>query len=214
MKPISENSPEVIGITGGVGAGKSMVLSYMEETYGALVIQADRVGHLVMEPDGSCFLPMVEHFGTEILDAEGRIDRAKVAAVVFSDEEELRWQTALIHPAVKAWIRERIEEERGERKEEQHPFVLVEAALLIEDHYEEICGEFWYLHAEEAVRRERLKASRGYSDTHIDRVMEKQQSEEVFRAACRFCIDNSGNPEETYQQIDTILREKEYQKIR
>lgn len=210
MRPIEKRALPVFGITGGVGAGKSTVLAYMEEAYGAFVLQADEAGHKVMEPGGSCYAPMVEHFGSGILDEAGQIDRARVAAIVFSDERELAWQTALIHPAVKAFIREQIAAAEAERTS---PFILVEAALLLEDHYEELCEEFWYLYASEEVRRERLKAARGYTDERIDGILRSQQPEKVFRVSCQRVIDNSKTPAETFLQIDAILKEKEFEKI-
>ena len=93
----------VIGITGGVGAGKSTVLDYLASLPGVRVEEADRIGHLVMEPGTKAFREIREHFGEEILDAEGRIARPVLSRLVFADKEELSWLNGVMHPAVKDW---------------------------------------------------------------------------------------------------------------
>ena len=85
---------------------------------------------------------------------------------------------------------------------------MVEAALLIEDHYEEICSEFWYIAAEKEVRRARLKETRGYSDEKIDAIFANQKPDEEYRKHCARVIENNGTKEEVYGQIDRLLEEK------
>ena len=82
----------------------------------------------------------------------------------------------------------------------------LEAALLIEDHYDEICDEIWYIYTSEEVRRKRLKESRGYTDEYITNIIRKQLSEEVFREKCHVVIDNSRSVEETREQIDKRMK--------
>ena len=96
---------KVLGITGQVGAGKSTILAYLEEKYRAKVIQADQVGHLVMEPDTSCYKQICSLFGEQILAADQKIDRKKLGAIVFADQEKLAMLNAIVHPAVKEYIR-------------------------------------------------------------------------------------------------------------
>lgn len=194
---------KVLGITGQVGAGKSTALAYLEKTYCARVIQADRVGHLLMEPDACCYQPIVAAFGTEILDPSGKIDRRKLGARVFADSAQLEILNRIVHPAVKAWIAAEIE---TERQKGAVPFVVVEAALLLEDHYETICSQIWYLYAEDGARRRRLKESRGYTDEKIDAILKNQQKDAIFRASCQFVVDNSSDfVENTFEQIDRGL---------
>ena len=95
----------------------------------------------------------------------------------------------------------RLEKDKGELD-----FFFVEAALLIECGYDKRLDEIWYIFADQKVRRARLKETRGYSDEKIDGIMSSQLSEEAFRAHCKQVIDNSGSPEQTYKQIDQILR--------
>lgn len=195
---------KVIGITGGVGAGKTQILSYLAGHTRSRIIMADQVAHELEEPEGCCYEPILSVLGTEILAEDGRIDRPKMAAQIFADEGLLQQINGIVHPAVKAYITEAIETERERR---QIDYLFVEAALLIEDGYEKIVDELWYIHADEQVRRERLKEARGYSDEKIDSIMQGQLSEEEFYEHCSVVIDNSGAPDSAYRQIDKKLGE-------
>ena len=196
---------KVLGITGGVGAGKSTVLNYLENRYNARVIQADLVGKMLQEPGQECFAKMVEAFGPVILQEDGRVCRGKLAEMVFADPEKLRRLNAIIHPAVKDYITEEIEREKRKR---ERPFCVIEAALLLEDRYDLICDEIWYIYTEVPVRIRRLAKSRGYSDEKTRQIISNQLSEEEYRGKCNFVIDNSSNiVENTYGQIDKGLIE-------
>ena len=194
---------KTIGITGGVGAGKSLVLDYLREKYDAVVIVADKLAHELEQPGEVCYERLVEAFGDNILDENRYIDKIKFAAMIFSDESALEKTNAIIHPAVKEEILKRIslEEEAGTE------LFVVEAALLIEEGYDKILSELWYIHAKNSVRRRRLKESRGYSDEKIDSIMAQQKGEEEFRRYCVRTIDNSKDTGSTYAQIDRIMEE-------
>lgn len=196
---------KVLGITGQVGAGKSTILAYLEEKYRAKVIQADQVGHLVMEPDTSCYKQICSLFGEQILAADQKIDRKKLGAIVFANQEKLAMLNAIVHPAVKEYIRTAV---YLEKQKACVPFVVVEAALLLEEHYDEICDEIWYIYVDDAARRVRLKQSRGYSDRKIDDILKNQQKDSVFRKSCQFVVDNSSDfVENTFEQMDRGLKE-------
>lgn len=91
---------KVLGITGGVGAGKSTVLMYLKEHYGARVIQADQVGHLLQQPHESCYRRIVELFGTTVLNADGTISRPKLGAIVYTDPQKMARLNAIMHPSI------------------------------------------------------------------------------------------------------------------
>lgn len=189
---------KIIGITGGIGSGKSEVLTYIGKNFDATVLQADEAAHLLMQPGQACYKPLFELLGPGFTDASGNFDRKKMSSVVFRDEKMRLKVNEIVHPSVKKYIRKAIE-----REEKQGTlFFFVEAALLIEDKYNEICDELWYIYADEHVRRERLKQDRGYTDHKIDEIMESQLSEEEFSDRCDFEIDNSGDLEDTIRQID------------
>ena len=192
---------KIIGITGGVGSGKSRVLSYLEEQYKAVICQADHVAWKLQEPGERSYCKIVEHFGKGILNEDATINRSALGQIVFHDEAELQALNQITHPAVKEYIIEWIESEKRKGTE----FFVVEAALLLEDNYDKICDEIWYIYANEMVRRERLKASRNYTDEKIDSMIANQQTEAYFREQCQIIIDNSGDFADTCIQIEQIM---------
>lgn len=195
---------KVIGITGGVGAGKSALLAYVKERYRCQVILADEVAHLVEMPGQKCYRELVTLLGNEILNPDGTIDKKRMAEKIFADSALLEQVNAIVHPAVKEYILQEIARGRKAGKED---FLFIEAALLIEGGYEKILDELWYIHAQPDVRRSRLKAGRAYSDEKIDRILKEQLSEEEFRQHCRVVIDNSKSLADACRQIDEKLEE-------
>lgn len=195
---------KVIGITGGVGAGKSQILSYLKEHYNCRIIMADLVAHKVKEPNGECYQPLISLLGQDILEKDGTIDKKKMAERIFADASLLEQVNRMIHPAVKNYILKQI---RMERELKQLDFLFLEAALLIEEHYDEITDEMWYIYTQEEIRKKRLKETRNYSDEKTEAIMQKQLSEKEFRAHCDFVIDNSYSLEESYGQIRKKLEE-------
>ena len=189
---------KIIGVTGGVGAGKSTVLNYLEKRYGAKLILADLVGHEVMEPGHEAYEQVVKVFGQEIVSEDKTIDRKALGAIVFADEKKRMILNRIIHPAVRQEILRRLEE----AKLSHLSSVVVEAALFLEENYDAFCNETWYIYTSEDNRRLRLKESRGYSDEKIDRMFAAQKSHEEFLERCQFVIDNNGSAQETHRQID------------
>lgn len=194
---------KIIGVTGGVGAGKSTVLNYLEKRYGAKLILADLVGHEVMEPGHEAYEQVVKVFGQEIVSEDKTIDRKALGAIVFADEKKRMILNRIIHPAVRQEILRRLEE-----AELLHlSYVVVEAALFLEENYNAFCDETWYIYTDEKIRRQRLKESRGYSDERIDQIFRSQKTHEEFQKRCLFMIDNNGSEEETFRQIDRRMKE-------
>ena len=206
-----------IGITGGVGAGKSAILSYLAEKPKTKVMLADEIAHDLMEPGTDCYRQIVEQFTGldiflehEVKDVDSTkedrsFDRKKLAQVIFSDSQKRQQMNAIVHPAVKEYVRQQyaIEQKNGELD-----LLVLEAALLIEEEYDEICDELWYIYTSEENRRERLKISRGYSDEKIDNIFRSQLSEAEFRQSTQVTIDNNGDLVETKNQIEKALRRK------
>lgn len=188
----------LIGITGGVGAGKSTILEYIKAHYRCRVYLADQVAHAVKEPGQPCYEALVELLGREVLEENGQIHKGRMAERIFRDENMLEQVNALVHPAVRAYLLEKIREAREEGWAE---LFFIESALLIECGYRDIVDEMWYVHAGEDLRSGRLRESRGYSPEKIGQIMGSQLTEEGFRAGSDFVIDNSGTPEESYGQI-------------
>lgn len=192
---------KVIGITGGVGAGKSEVLNYLARKHDAVICQADIVARNLEKKGTICYRQIVEHFGTDILQENGRIDRGKLAEVVFGNADELQILNGIVHPAVKKRILRLIREEEKKGKE----LFILETALLLEDHYDEICDETWYIYTEDGVRKKRLKLSRGYSDEKIEAIFRSQKSRDEFLNKCDRAVDNSRNFDDTCVQLESII---------
>lgn len=192
---------KVIGITGGIGSGKSRVLEYMKEEYGAVVCETDAAAHKLQEPGTECYRAIVGSFGEDILNSDKTINRKALGAIVFADTKQLELLNKIVHPAVKCEVRRQIAEAEKEGRE----IFLIESALLMEDHYEEICDELWYIYSQESVRRERLKISRDLNEEKISAVMQSQADEDTFRNYCHVVIDNSGMFEDTEKQIEEAV---------
>lgn len=191
----------IIGVTGGMGAGKSRVLAYLEEKWNARTIRLDDISRDLLARNGLCYEQTIHIFGEEIVKPDGDLDRALIARMIFEDSRLRDRLNALVHPAVKAEVRRIAEEMR----QLDAGLLVVEAALLIEGGYREICDELWYIYADEAVRRERLKSSRGYTDERIDGTFATQLSDNAFRACVDFVVDNSGSFEDAARAIDSHL---------
>lgn len=188
---------KVIGITGGVGAGKSTVVGILKKHYTTEYLHCDAIAHELMERGGSAHEELLALFGADLVNADGTLNRGKLYERAFLGDrvEELN---ACVHPKVRIYVEERIEALRAAKFS---GMVLIEAALLIEAGYKEICDELWYVHAPVELRRTRLKANRGYSDERVDSIMAEQASEELFFSQSDFVIYNDSSQEECEEHI-------------
>lgn len=193
---------KVIGVTGGVGSGKSVVLSILEEEYQAKVILTDLVAHDLMQIGQRNYVEIVKEFGTDILQEDKSIDRKKLGKIVFEDKEKLERLNQITHPGVKQEVKEIVARIKQEGKASM---ILLESALLLEAGYEDIYDEIWYVYVEKEVRYQRLLDGRGYTREKTDSIIKNQLSEKEFRAKADVVIDNSGSLEETKVQIKKIL---------
>ena len=196
---------KIIGITGGVGAGKSTVLAYLARKYNAFVIQADEVGHVVMEPNGKCYQQVIDLFGKDVIKNDKTIDRKKVSDLVFRQPDYLDRLNRIIHPAVKQYILNSLDEQRKKGCK----LCIVEAALFLEEHYQDFCDEVWYIHTDKEIRIRRLMENRGYTREKSLGIIGNQATEEYFRMHTDYVIENNGNLEKTWKQIDEGVRKNE-----
>ena len=200
---LQKGKTNIIGITGGVGAGKSTLLSYIKDNYNCLVILSDDVANDIKKKGFPAYDALVEALGRGILSEDGEIDKALMAKAIFNDKNKLKTVNNILHPAVNQYIINIVDDER---KRGVYDFVFVEAALLIENGYDKIVDEMWYVYADEDTRRKRLKASRGYSDQKVTDIFKSQLSDETFREYCEFVIDNSGEDSKAFSEIDNRLK--------
>lgn len=194
----------IIGITGGIGSGKTQVCSYLEEKYGAVVLTADDIAHKVTKPGTSCIRQLHQFFGREYFLPDGSMDRKKIGTVAFASPILLERLNSIIHPAVYDEIKKHLRIAEAEGKN----LVLIEAALLIGTAYRDLCDEFWYVYAREDVRIRRLQEGRSISEERARSVMKRQLSEAEFRRGCDYLLDNSGTFMQTAEEIDKRLAEE------
>lgn len=192
----------LIGITGGVGAGKSEILNFIKKHYCCRIYLADEVAHEIQKPGQICYQKITALLGSGILNADGTIDREKLATHIFMNQDVLKQINAIVHPAVRVFLETAVKEALKDGNVE---LFFIEAALLIESGYNSFVDEMWYVYASEHVRRRRLIDSRGYSHQKIDQIMKSQLTEEKFRNSSDFVIDNSNSLDQTYEQIKSRL---------
>lgn len=192
----------IIGITGGIGTGKSTVLNLLKQEYNAYIVEADRLAHELMLPGEAAYRQITDIFGADILCADGTIDRNRLGTIVFRDTDALRKLNAVIHPAVKQYILQDIE---AKKKEGNVKYYVIEAALLIEDGYKTICDELWYIYTEREERIRRLIAGRGGSREKWEHVIGNQSSDDYYRMNCDYVVDNGRDFEYTINIVKELL---------
>jgi dephospho-CoA kinase len=189
-----------LGITGGVGSGKSRVLEILKEEYGFRVIQADQVAKKLMEPGQESYRAVVDCLGPSILNEDGTINRPAMAGVIFGCPEKRSQVDRLTHPLVwKTAFREALDC--------PEPLVVIEAAVPSKE-FRDNCREMWYVYTSRENRTARLRESRGYTKEKTESIMDSQASESGFRAFSDAVIDNNGSVEETGNQIRQLLKNK------
>ena len=199
----------VIGLTGGIGAGKSTILNILKKEFGFTVIETDRIAHELMEKGQPVYEEITACFGREILDEKQQIDRRKLGAIVFEQKKMLKKLNEIVHPEVILEMKKRI----ATKSPEQGRFV-IESALLFESGCQKLCDSVWYVDTKESIRRERLKTNRGMTDEQIDRVLRQQTMQEQNRRMSDIRIDNSDDVGKTTEQIHMALEKiLEFQEI-
>ncbi len=186
--------PYVIGLTGNIATGKSVVLGMLKEL-GAKTIDADALAHELMRRGSPVWKAVVEEFGPEILGPDGEIDRKRLGRIAFSDPAALRRLEELVHPAVIAATRELIHRYEGK-------VVAIEAIKLIEAGMRSICDALWVVNCRKEQQLARLMAQRELSREEALLRIEAQPPQEEKVALADVVIDNSGSLEETRRQVE------------
>lgn len=187
----------ILGLTGGVGSGKSRILRLLDTEYGFHVIQADQVAKALMEPGMDCYSAVVEYLGPSIINEDGSINRLVMAEQIFSDPAKRRGVDTLTHPLVwEACFFQAIEAQKD--------CVVIEAAIPSKQ-FRDNCDEMWYVYTSRENRIARLEAGRGYGEGKTLKIMDSQVPEEVYRSFSDVVIDNNGTVEDTKVQIQAYL---------
>lgn len=186
-----------IGLTGGIGSGKSTVATLLDEL-GAVVIHADVVGHEVYLPQTEGWRRVTAAFGNEILKPDQTIDRQKLGAIVFRDPAALKQLNAIVHPLIYAEVERRI---RSLRASTLVLPIVVEAAILIEANWLPLVDEVWLVVAGRDAVVQRLSSQRGLSPDEVSRRVDAQLSDVERRKFAHIVIENRGSVEDLRQDV-------------
>ncbi len=194
---------KVVGVTGGVGSGKSEVLRVLEEQFNCGIIRTDDVARDLCEPGQISYELIVKEFGTEILDEDGRLDRPKLASIVFSDEDKLNILNACTHPQVYKFVQDTV---AAWKEENKYSMIAVESALPEKLKEMQVCESLWYVYVKPEIRRERLRISRGYSEEKMDAMFASQLPDQLFIENCQVIIDNNSDIENIEKQLEKLCK--------
>lgn len=189
----------VIGLTGGIGTGKSTISQYLAGL-GAVVIDADEVGHEVFQPGTEGWNDVVATFGKGILTTTGEIDRKKLGTLVFSNPEALSKLNRIVHPRAYDLVKSRLEECRRQGVK----VVVVEVILLIEAKWTDLADEVWVVVASEDNVVKRLKQQRGMSEKEILARIRSQLSTEERVKHADVVINNNGDIDEMKAKVKEL----------
>ena len=197
----------VIGLTGGIGSGKSTVAKVLEEE-GAAVLNADLVGHEVYLPGRPAYDEIIETFGRDVVAEDGTIDRKKLGPMVFGDPANLAKLNAITHPRIKEMMREKL----GDLDGRGVKFAVLEAALLFDAGWDDLADEVWVTVAPARIAAERTSARSGIAiEQVLERIQKAQmESDERIRRS-DVVIDTSGTMQETVERARaawTAMRER------
>jgi dephospho-CoA kinase len=187
-RPKAQDDLFVIGVVGRAGSGKTTVARVLTEG-GGVVIEADRIGHQVTDQDPEVRAALVAEYGPEVYLSDGTLDRARVAARVFTDDSARARLDRLVHPRILTRIRGEID---GLRASGYRGIVVIDAALMLEWGLERECDAIVAVTAPEHTQVERLEKQRGWSATEARARLAAQRSNEAFAAAADVTLENQG----------------------
>jgi len=192
--------PKVIGLTGNIATGKSTVLAYLAGK-GAHVVDADKLAHRAMQPDGPAFPLIVAEFGEAILDEDGTIDRPALGRIVFADPSALARLEAILHPK----IFQLAQQEVAVAAQQGAPVVILEAIKLLESGWTiRLCDQVWVITAPVAAQLQRLAEARHMAADEAQRRMDAQSAQEAKVARADQVIRNDGSLADLYRQLDVL----------
>ncbi len=190
----------VIGITGGIGAGKSTVMNYMKEHFDCFIIMADDVARDLQMKGEEAYKEIVDWLGEEALLSDLELNRAYIADYVFKDSERIDKLNSIVHPKVRERIVKLIDDNISKYKH-----IALEAALLVEQHYEDVYDELWYVHTPKDIRIKRLMSDRGYPYEKCLSIISKQLDDDSYKEAADYVIINDGDFNNLYTQLKSKL---------
>jgi dephospho-CoA kinase len=196
----------VVGLTGGIASGKTEVATELTRR-GALVIDADEVARDVVLPGASAYGPIVREFGESILDADGQIDRAALAQIVFGDDGRLLKLNGITHPAINLEIMRRVMEHADGLQDGDTPAVVIDAALIVDIGASGIFDLLLVVSADEETRLRRMVEDRGMDPSEARDRLSSQISDEKRRAMADMLIENDGTMGELRAKVGKVWEE-------
>lgn len=193
---------KVIGIVGGMGAGKSTVITIMNEIQPLSCISADLIGHEILLKGAAAYQPIIKAFGEEILDESGEIVRQKLGQLVFGNTEKVALLNAITHPIITTKVKERI---AYYQKTAPGQHIILEAALLLESGLVDLTDVVIAVYADQDVRLKRVMARESLDEKHILKRFKAQKEWEELKAAADYVIDNGISLDATATQIKQLL---------
>ncbi len=193
-------SVKAIGLTGGIGSGKTTVAAMLEE-FGATVIHADTVGHETYRPHSPGWQRLIATFGATIVAADETIDRPRLGALVFRDPQALARLNAIVHPLIFAEIQRRIAAYRAAGHSRP---IVVEAAVLIEANWLPLVDEVWLVLTHRDAVVERLEKQRGLQPAAVDARIAAQLSDAERQRYADVVIHNAGSLEDLRREVRAL----------
>ena len=190
----------VVGLTGGIGSGKSTVADLFAAR-GAPVVDADAISRDLVEPGRPALAAIVAQFGTELLDADGRLDRRRLREAVFEDPKARTRLEAILHPRVRATIRERIQALDG-----SHPYCIVASPLLIESAMQDLVDRILVVDAPEALQLKRAASRDGVTESQVRAILATQADRQERRAWADDILENAGGLDELRAGVEALDR--------
>ncbi|MEE3001928.1 MAG: dephospho-CoA kinase [Planctomycetota bacterium] len=195
---MSNNRPPTIGLSGGIGAGKSRVAAILREM-GCLVSDADALAKAMLD-EASVREAIAGWWGDAVFDDDGHVDRSAVAERVFSDPVELQRLEALLHPLV-----ERARGAEFDTAPEGTPALVIDAPLLFETGLDEQCDVILFIDAPRSIRLERLAEARGWNAEELERREDRQMPLDAKRERAHHVLQNHGGVDDLKDQVEQIL---------
>ena len=192
-----------IGLTGGIGSGKSTVAQILGE-FGAPILDADKVAHTTYAPGGPAYDAVIAAFGAEVLAPDRTIDRKKLGAIVFGNPEQLNKLTSIVWPATFESIRRNVAELRASGAKLP---IVVEAAILIEANWHPLFDEIWLVRAPREQVVARIEIQRGLKPAETEARIRAQLSDEDRAKHATLVIENNGSLEELRDLLKTVWRD-------
>ena len=192
----------IIGLTGGIGSGKSTVSEYLSKNMGLTIIDADQIARDVTRPGQETLLKLREAFGSEIINDDGTLDRRKLAGIAFQSDEKKKLLEKITHSA----IREEINCTLRTSAAKHENAVVLDVPLLMESGIDGLCDTVWVVTTAKDVRIERISARDGITKEEINARINAQISDRERFARADEIIDNSGDKEALYREIERLIK--------